>query len=240
MTGAEVRAELLSPGELDARIAEYPLVYMPLGSLEFHGPHLPVGLDALTAHGVCIRAATITGGIVLPAVYQGTGGAHGPYPWTIMMASAAGIRSHIVQTLDRLELFGVRGAALFSGHFAGEQLELIEGIAENWNAEPDHTLHVLATSINKCPTSPITADHAGIFESTLLHALHPKLVHVERLSLEVSTAPDGDQWGSQRHDPNHPLWGVFGSDPRNAKLATSGELLDTIVGWLASIAGRRN
>ena len=60
------------------------LVYLPLGSIEFHSAHLPVGLDGLTAHGVCTRAAARTGGIVLPTLFYGVGGGHTSYPWTIM------------------------------------------------------------------------------------------------------------------------------------------------------------
>src|SRR5690606_18487082 len=80
----EVRAELLSPEELDGRIAASPIAYLPLGTLEFHGPHLPIGLDAFTGHAVCVDAARRSGGIVLPSVYQGFGGGHGHYPWTMM------------------------------------------------------------------------------------------------------------------------------------------------------------
>lgn len=128
----EVRAELLSPAELDARVAQSPIAYLPLGTLEFHGPHLPIGLDAFTGHGVCVEVARHSGGIVLPAVYQGFGGGHGHYPWTMMMADGEGISAHLRATLARLEDFGVRTAAVFSGHFAPEQLDMLDELAATW------------------------------------------------------------------------------------------------------------
>lgn len=233
-----VRAEYLTPAQLDAAIAAVPVAYLPLGSLEFHGPHLPIGLDTLNAHGVCVGAALAGGGVVLPPVYQGLGGGHSDYPWTIMMADAAGIRAHLEQTLAKLEFFGVRLAVLFTGHFADEQLAMIDDLAAGWNAA-DHSTAVFATGVNRSDAA-IGPDHAGVFESTLLSAFEPGLVHLELLP-DVRTAPDpgGDPMGAQRHDPAHPLWGVFGPDPRGADLGRAGELRYALVTWLGSEVARR-
>lgn len=228
-----VNAELLTPAELDAAIAASPIAYLPLGSLEFHGPHLPIGLDALNAHGVCLGAAGRTGGVVLPPLYQGLGGGHSDYPWTMMMRTPDGIRSHLEQTLGRLQHFGVRLAVIFTGHFADEQLAMIDGIAAGWNATPND-LRVLATSVNRS-TAPIAPDHAGVFEATLLSGLEPGLVHLDRLPDPLDFPdPGGDSMGVERHDPNHPLWGIFGPDPRAADLTRGHELLESLVAWLSS------
>lgn len=239
----QVQAEYLAPAELDAALAAAPVAYLPLGSLEFHSSHLPIGLDALNAHGVCVLAAERIGGIVLPPVYQGTGGGHSDYPWTIMMASADGIRSHLAQTLRRLEAFGIRLAVLFTGHFADEQLAMIDEIAGDWRGSAGHTMDVIATGVNRSHATPIAPDHAGVFETSLLHSLWPELVHLERLpSLadHPSIDPGGDDQGTHRHDPAHPLWGVFGPDPRGLDLARSGVLRDAMVTWLsAEVTGRR-
>ena len=53
----EVRFEEMFPWEIAAAMAEAPLCYLPLGTLEWHGEHAAVGLDALKAHAVCVRAA---------------------------------------------------------------------------------------------------------------------------------------------------------------------------------------
>ncbi|NQX13439.1 creatininase family protein [Microbacteriaceae bacterium VKM Ac-2855] len=228
-----MRVEYLAPAQLDAAIAAVPVAYLPLGSLEFHGPHLPIGLDTLNAHGVCVAAAEAYGGIVLPPVYQGLGGGHSDYPWTIMMADAGGIRSHLEQTFAKLEEFGVRLAVLFTGHFAEEQLAMIDEIAASWNTA-QRRLAVLATGVDRSDAS-IRPDHAGVFESTLLAAFEPRLVHLDLLP-DAGGFPDpgGDPMGAQRHDPAHPLWGVFGPDPRGADLSRAGELRDALVAWLGA------
>lgn len=234
----EVRAERLSPAEIEARLAERSVVYLPLGTLEFHGPHLPIGLDALTGHGVCVAAALQSGGVVLPTVFQGFGGGHVDYPWTVMMSRGSGIASNLVDTLTRLEQLGVRTAVLFSGHFAPEQLDLIDAIASAWE-DGDHRLRVVATSVNRCPSAPIAPDHAGVFETTLLSSIEPDLVHLDRLpdlATHPAVDPSGDPAGAQRHDPANPLWGVFGPDPRPADLGRGPALRDHLAGWLASLA----
>ena len=57
-----VQAELLLPHEIASALAARSVVYLPLGSVEFHSAHLPIGLDGLNAHGVCTRAAISTAG----------------------------------------------------------------------------------------------------------------------------------------------------------------------------------
>lgn len=234
----EVRAEYLAPAELDAAIATSPVAYLPLGSLEFHGPHLPIGLDALNAHGLCVAAAQKTGGIVLPCIYQGIGGGHVTYPWTVMMPSEDTVRTTVRETLRRLEEFGIQTAVIFTGHFADEQLALVDSLTVEWNGE-SHALTVIGTGVNRCETATLPPDHAGAFETSLLYSLLPELVHIDllpELTEHPSVDPGGDTMGPQRHDTSHPLWGVFGPDPREAELSQAAALKDSLVDWLASLA----
>ncbi len=165
---------------------------------------------------------------MLPLLYYGVGGGHTAYPWTIMADAAGPIRSLLEQSLRRLHAFGVRTAVLFTGHFADEQLELVDELAADWN-RLGSGMRVLALSVNRAPAR-IAPDHAGVFETSLLSALHPDRVELARLpSLEL--APDT---GPDRHDPGHPLHGVFGPDPRTFDPATAGDLLAEIVAWVIS------
>ena len=69
----EVRYERLHPAELRAAVERAPLAFLPVGTLEFHGEHLPFGVDSFEAHGLCLRAAELAGGVVLPPVYLASG-----------------------------------------------------------------------------------------------------------------------------------------------------------------------
>ena len=232
----EVRAELMLPWQLRAAMAARPVVYIPLGTIEWHCEHLPVGLDALTAHGVCLGAAHADGGVVLPPLHYGTGGGHGAYPWTIMLETDREIATALVKTFTRLQDFGCCLAVVFSGHFADTQLALIDRLATEWNAG-GHALKVFATAVNRIEGLAIAPDHAGVFETTLLYALHPQLMQLDRLpSLADAPLAHDDVWEAGRHDPVHPIWGVVGPDPRRFDPAAAAPLLAGCVDWLATQA----
>lgn len=230
-TLASVQLELLHPRELRAIVEQRPIAYIPLGTLEWHSEHLPVGLDALTAHGLCLRAAAIHGGVVLPPLHYGTGGGHGDYPWTIMMPEAGDITRQLDFTIGKLKSFGIKMVVLFSGHFPPEQLAMIDELASKWTQTD---FNVMATAVNRIEGLSLGPDHAGLFETTLLAAMRPDLIHLDRLPPRA-TAPlavDEDDFGTQRHNPNHPIWGVFGPDPRKFDVTRAQPLLDSSVAWL--------
>jgi creatinine amidohydrolase len=235
----EVRAEYLSHIEIQSRISESSIVYIPLGALEFHGPHLPTGLDGLTAHGICTRAAGISGGVVLPTIFQGTGGEHSDYPWTLMMPEGQAIASNLYETLNRLEELGVKTTVVLSGHFADEQRELLRQVALGWAEDRSKSMRVTTRSIADNSVAPVAPDHAGVFESLLLAAMHPELVHIEKLpdlDEHPSIDVDGNPFGPQRHQDSHALWGVFGPDPRSIDFDLGPVLLESMVLWLANLA----
>jgi len=61
----------LTPKEFRERIAQAPIAYLPLGTLEWHGEHLPLGADGLQSQGFFIELAKEIGGIVLPMLFLG-------------------------------------------------------------------------------------------------------------------------------------------------------------------------
>jgi creatinine amidohydrolase len=235
--GPSASVDQLTPAQVAHRLERVSIAYLPLGSLEFHGPHLPIGLDALTARGVCLAAAERTGGIVLPVLHHATGGEHTDYPWTIMSRSAEPIETLLVGTLRRLEEMGVRRAVILSGHFASEQRDLLERIDRRWNGSSAR-LRVVARTLDQAPATPVPADHAAQFETLLLLALDPGLVHLDRLpdADDFPVPPGEDPFGGDRHRPGHPLHGVFGPDPRRMDQSAAAPLLDHLVSWAAGLA----
>jgi creatinine amidohydrolase len=67
----EVRYERLRPAQIAARRQQTPVAYLPIGTIEWHGEHNPVGLDTLKIHGLLIRCAQGIGGLVFPPLYYG-------------------------------------------------------------------------------------------------------------------------------------------------------------------------
>ena len=228
---AQVQFELLLPYQLRNIVAKRPIAYIPLGTLEWHCEHLPVGLDGLISHGLCLRAAAQDGGVVLPPLHYGSGGGHGDYPWTIIMPTALEIESQLDFTIAKLKSFGFKMIILFSGHFPSQQLAMIDGVSSKWTQDD---FCVFATAVNRIEGLAIGPDHAGLFETTLLATMWPDLVQLDKLpSIEKAPIPQGeDHFGENRHNPKHPIWGVFGSDPRRLDFAQMQPLLGASIVWL--------
>jgi creatinine amidohydrolase len=220
--------EHLRPHQITAALAERSLIYLPLGTIEWHCHHLPVGLDALTAHGLCLNAAEKTGGLVWPVLYYGTGGGHGDFPWTVMMPTATEIDGLLTFTLRRLSDIGVAQAVLFTGHFADEQLAMIDRIATHWNAT-GRSPYVRALSVSQAQIAGFPPDHAGLFETTLLQGISPGLVEIAQLG---SAGDDKD-----RFDPASCLWGIVGADPRQTPIMSETQLAITMSAWLVEQVG---
>ena len=67
----EVRYHMLRPGQIVQRRRQCPVAYVPLGTLEWHGLHNPVGADTLQAEGLAELCARTGGGLVFPPLYYG-------------------------------------------------------------------------------------------------------------------------------------------------------------------------
>jgi len=67
-----VEFELMRPPQIVEARRRCPVVYVPVGPLEWHGPHMPMGTDAIAAHRMAVETARRAGGVVLPAYHLGS------------------------------------------------------------------------------------------------------------------------------------------------------------------------
>jgi creatinine amidohydrolase len=68
---SHVQYERLRPGQIITRRTACPVAYLPIGTIEWHGEHNPVGLDTLKIHALLTRCAEEIGGLVFPPLYYG-------------------------------------------------------------------------------------------------------------------------------------------------------------------------
>lgn len=59
----EVRYQMLRPDKIVQKRKECPVVYIPIGTLEWHGEHNAVGADGLQREGIAIRCAQTGAGL---------------------------------------------------------------------------------------------------------------------------------------------------------------------------------
>ena len=65
--------EELKPSELEKEIKNNPIAYWPLGLIEHHGWHLPIGFDGIKAYQFCKKLAEKNCGLILPTMWWGGG-----------------------------------------------------------------------------------------------------------------------------------------------------------------------
>ena len=62
--------------EVEAQLKRNPIILIPLGATEQHGPHAPFGTDSMLSSEVCARLARRIDALVAPAVPYGVSGDH--------------------------------------------------------------------------------------------------------------------------------------------------------------------
>jgi creatinine amidohydrolase/Fe(II)-dependent formamide hydrolase-like protein len=84
-------------------LPEHPLVLVPVGSTEQHGPHLPLQTDTVVATAVARALAERLDGYVAPAVSIGASGEHHGFPGVLSIGTPA-LHLVIVELVRSLSL----------------------------------------------------------------------------------------------------------------------------------------
>ena len=127
-----IRMDRLSWVEYQGRVREeHAPVILPVGATEQHGPHLPLGTDALLATAVAESVAPRVRGLVAPTLAYGFksqpkcgGGQH--FDGTTSLDAATLIGS-VRDTVREFARHGVRKLVVVNGHYENQWF-LIEGI----------------------------------------------------------------------------------------------------------------
>ncbi len=215
--------EEMRPETFRARIAEAPIAYLPLGTLEWHGEHLPLGSDGLQSQGFFIELARLAGGIVLPMLFLGPDRServdgkefygmdtydqpHGG-GFTQLDGSAYWANDELFEDILKAVLKQLRraGFRIVVGHGHAPSKAVFQRNIEQWGKEFDLELFVCSRD-NEKDGLGIQTDHAAANETSLVMALRPELVKMDNLS------PDPDDWP----------FGVGGQDPRTHASAQVG------------------
>jgi len=230
----EVRLERMRPGQIDRAKAARAAVYVPFGSIEWHGRQNAVGLDAIKAHEQLVALAARAGGVVYPPVFFGCGGGHGEYPYSYMV-EPAGMVPLVAQLLQHFQRDGFTAAVLLSGHYPNRH-EYLDRAVDAYRAAGG-TMRVLAIVENQIPDG--VGDHAATVETSFMMHLHPETVDLSALAGrdEDRTGPDQRRnWMGDEHR-DHPCYGILGVDPRGNASAEFGRagtkrLVDFLAGWV--------
>ncbi len=223
------RMEEMSPDALEAVLAKAPVAFVPLGTFEHHGWHLPICFDGLKAHALCERVARQTGGLVLPSFFYGIGGGHVGYKWTLILPEEQ-VKPIIGATLDFLAAQGFKVVMMLTGHYPKEQVDMVHLLAQD--AQQRHpTVRFIGLTEPEVtsaePNDPGSGDHAAKYETSLALALNPAWVRIESLTTgrepDKVTLPTTPLKSAPTHDPTHALYAIHGQDPRTTASKALGE-----------------
>lgn len=168
--------QLTSPAV--AELGERAVVLVPLGAVEAHGPHGPLGTDTLISEGMCRRAAQALDGelpvLVLPPLPYGVTTYAAAFPGTVSI-SAAALRTILTDICTALRDQGLRRIVLVNNHFEPEHLATIRAVADELRI--GHLDLVRRRNAQRIGGEFATGScHAGRYETSLVLADAPELV----------------------------------------------------------------
>jgi creatinine amidohydrolase len=202
--------------EYGERLRSNPIVIVPTGMVEQHGPHLPLGVDFQLPRAIARLVAQEVDGLVAPPVNYGYksmprtgGGPHFPGSIGLDGGTLIAIVRDIIRELVR---HGVGRICVLDGHVENRWF-LTEGIdlavreagaaslrvvcMQHWDFLDDSTL----AKVFPAGYAGIDMEHAAILETSLMMHFHPELVHADRVPDNAPMdAPAYDTW------PPRPEW----------------------------------
>ncbi|MYS84912.1 creatininase [Embleya scabrispora] len=186
-----------------AERAAHEVLFLPLGSIEQHGPHLPVDTDTHIAERFAAATCARTGGLLAPGFTYGSrsrpiSGGGERFPGTVSLTAA----THSALLADLLVNYarhGHRRIVLVNGHFENTA-PAVEGVDLALERGAAATVLVVnwwevigADALDRIFAGDFPgweAEHAGIVETSLMMHLDPARVRVDAISpLTVEITP---------------------------------------------------
>ena len=159
-------------------------VILPVGALEEHGPHLPLGTDAYHAVALAHRVANLRPVLVAPPLFYGICRSTREHPGTVSLSGNT-LRALILDLGREFYRQGLRNLVVVTGHAGGIHVAALQEAGEALLAELPEVkvavvslLEVLREVLSRHPELVETKGdaHAGEVETSLMLAAYPHLV----------------------------------------------------------------
>src|SRR3954449_9298323 len=167
--------------DIAAQLKKNPLVILPTGSIEQHGPHLPTGTDTLAANVIGHAVAERMDGLVLPSTPLGVTPMHMPFEGTITLTPDTYMRV-ITETCVSTAKHGAKYLVILNWHEGNIAPLAIAAEA----LHRDHGMSVL--TVQACYVAEELYGHScnglthgGEIEALAVLAHQPNLVHLDRI-----------------------------------------------------------
>ena len=213
----DVEYERLRPDQIVDRRHACPVAYLPIGTIEWHGVHNPVGLDTLKIHALLCECAREIGGLVFPSLYYGENREQG-----LMEANASdrgliatkmdlppdnfapgymvegvstqnrNYQSLLVHILHEIKSLGFKVAVIGAGHYPLlDHARAAAALFHQEQASPKMIAWAMTGyELVRGQFSPC-GDHAGKWETSLLMHLDPGMQDIARVQEDPKEKPVG-------------------------------------------------
>lgn len=167
--------------EVSRKAEEGAVVIIPLGSMEQHGVHLPLGTDFFIALEISRRVAEKTGSIVAPILWVGLSKEHMAFKGTITLESGT-LTMVLRDAIRSLASHGFRKIVVINAHGGNDAPLRLSVLDANLNSYadvlyvgPDEFLSLLPQRLRRELEESMDL-HAGILETSIINLLRPDLV----------------------------------------------------------------
>ncbi|MBV6459035.1 MAG: hypothetical protein HONBIEJF_02174 [Fimbriimonadaceae bacterium] len=187
---------------------------LPLGAIEWHGDHLPLGTDSLIASHFASLLAGARPGVLFPALNV----AMTTLPsWCSLQVRSTTFVAVVDDVLSGLADMGFKTVCLVTGHYAQGQLVELYRAASRAIQAFDEFRAFAATPLQPLARDELL-DHAGRYETSQILAVDGSLFRGDRLSARLEPQVDA----------------VLGEDPRDGS-STEGRMLfsHALDAWLS-------
>jgi creatinine amidohydrolase len=172
--------------DLQTVLEEVGFAVVPLGSIEYHGPHSPLGTDVILANGFAERLHPGLKPLIYPVIpYTACPGKTRHYPGTISVSPSV-ITDYLYEIVDGICQLGIRNVLLLNAHDGnmGVSRTVAEAITATYKDASVLLVNwwqmVTTQSAEEAEIFIGTTGrgHGGPYEMSVVKAFRPDLVHV--------------------------------------------------------------
>jgi len=170
--------------EFSEAVKSDPVVIIPFGAVEAHGPHLPLATDSIQPVAVAEVVAELVGGLVAPLVPYGQHSSTKKMPGTIAISMET-LKSLAVDIMESLIANGITKIVVLSGHAGSIHIAALKSACEEIVEMYDVKVmmlsdYFLADEISAEVCGGNKDGHGGLLETSRVMAIRPDLVKAER------------------------------------------------------------
>ena len=112
--------EFMTRTEVEKRLADNPVMILPVGSTEQHGFHLPLGTDTILAKALARRVSAKINSLIIPAFYYGYSWVWHKIPGTVTLEQEH-FKTVLKDIINSVETYGTKLLIIINGHDANNQ-----------------------------------------------------------------------------------------------------------------------